>query len=583
MANRIARWPAAVAAVIAIVAALPTLVASPRVAIAMPCTTSILGPNDPDYAPAELAPGTGLTFNVEDWYLFDCIPQSTPKATDPEGSSGMFFNQAWAKYGFGRSDLIVAYIEGGINWRQTETADLRRKAYLNCGELPAPERADGSTVAGSSPGCLEPGKSYDLDGDGVLTPDDYANDPRVARPFIHQGTAGGITSEDLIVAFSDGVDNDHNGYVDDISGWNFHRDTNDPQTDNSAYEHPDGESAQFVAEANNGLLGVGVCPNCRLLSIKAGDEAIDRPDRVAEAIAFAADSGAKVIDVTESSIAEAPVLAAAIDYAYQHGAVLVWASNDFESADHTDGMRFAHVWPGNSIVSDRSNRSGTSSPGDAKAQTFRSRSSLTSYGPHNLFSVPNDDGSTSTGTPTLAGVAAMVVSAGLDASQSRRDRLAARAQRGRAGRARDGLADRLPALQARLFRRRKGRRVQYPVRLRAAQRAQRDGGGSRQCDSTDRRYPVARLVCGNRSHDNGHAAGEFRRRRAAIVVLQLAASVRDRTPAARQKFPAASQPDRERPRRPSRRRWRSRKFPNRSGPELTTRRPRPGFRSSNTT
>ena len=316
---------------VAILAVLATLMASPRSAIAMRCTTSILGPNDPDYAPAELAPGTGLTFNAEYWYLFDCIPQSTPKAVDPEGSSGMFFNQAWAKYGFGRSDLIVAYIEGGINWRETETADLRRKAYLNCGELPAPERADGSTLAGNSPGCLEPAKSYDLDGDGVLTPDDYANDPRVARPFIHQATAGGITSEDLIVAFSDGVDNDHNGYVDDISGWNFHRDTNDPQTDNSAYSHPDGESAQFVAEANNGLLGVGVCPNCRLLSIKAGDEAIDRPDRVAEAIAFAADSGAKVIDVTDASIAEAPVLAAAIDYAYQHGAVLVWASNDFES------------------------------------------------------------------------------------------------------------------------------------------------------------------------------------------------------------------------------------------------------------
>ena len=414
MTVRITRWPAAATAILT---ALVTL-AAPRIAIAMPCTASILGPNDPDYAPAELAPGTGLSFNSEEWYLFDCLPQSAPKATDPEGSSGMFFNEAWAKYGMGRSDLIVAYIEGGINWRQTVTADLRRKAYLNCGELPAPERADGSTVAGNSPGCLEPNNLYDLDGDGVLTPDDYANDPRVAQPFIHQATAGGITSEDLIVAFSDGVDNDHNGYVDDISGWNFHRDTNDPQTDNSAYAHPDDESAQLAAEANNDLLGAGVCPNCRLLSIKAGDEAIDRPDRVAEAIAFAADSGAKVIDVTDSSIALAPVLQAAIDYAYENGAVVVWASNDFESADHTDGMRYAHVWPGNSIVSDQSNRGGSSSTDDAKAQTFRSRSSLTSYGPHNLFSVPNDDGSTSTGTPTLAGVAAMVVSAGLDAAQS---------------------------------------------------------------------------------------------------------------------------------------------------------------------
>src|SRR5205807_7701569 len=42
-------------------------------------------------------------------------------------------------------------------------------------------------------------------------------------------------------------------------------------------------------------------------------------------------------------------------------------------------------------------------------------SSLTSYGPHALFSVPNTDGSTSTGTPTQAGVAALVVSEGLNA------------------------------------------------------------------------------------------------------------------------------------------------------------------------
>ena len=81
-------------------------------------------------------------------------------------------------------------------------------------------------------------------------------------------------------------------------------------------------------------------------------------------------------------------------------------------------MGLSHVWPGNSLVSDQSNRSGISSPSDLTATTFRSRSSLTSYGPHSLFSVPNEDGSTSTGTPTVAGVAAMVVSAGLDAVEA---------------------------------------------------------------------------------------------------------------------------------------------------------------------
>jgi hypothetical protein len=394
------------------IAALPESMTS--AADGNPCTTAISGPNDPSYAPAERNPLEGLTFNAEQWHLFDCIPQSAPVATDPENASGMSVNKAWAAFGMGRSDVLVAYIEGGVNWRLNSSTDIRRKAYLNCGELPAPENASGSTMPGHSPGCLEPKNSYDLDGDGVLTVDDYANDPRIARPFLHPD-AGGITAEDLIVAFSDGKDNDHNGFVDDISGWNFHRDTNDPQTDQSTYGHSDGESAQAIAEANNNFAGAGICPNCRLLMVKAGDEAIDRPDRVAEAIAFAVDSGARVIDVTDSTLGQSPAIIGAVEYAYEHGVVVVWASNDFESADHTEGMALSHVWPGNSLVSDQSNRSGTSSPNDLAATTFRSRSSLTSYGPHSLFSAPNGDGSTSTGTPTQAGVAAMVVSAGLDA------------------------------------------------------------------------------------------------------------------------------------------------------------------------
>jgi hypothetical protein len=394
------------------VAALPQTLTS--AADGNPCNSSISGPNDPDYARAERNPLSGFTFNAEQWGLYDCIPQSAPVATDPEGASGMSVNKAWASFGTGRSDVVVTYIEGGVNWRINSSKDIRRKAYLNCGELPAPEKADGTTVAGHSPGCMQSNKSYDLDGDGVLTVDDYANDPRVARPLLHPD-AGGITAEDLIVAFSDGKDNDHNGFVDDISGWNFHRDTNDPQTDQSTYGHSDGESAQAVAEANNNFAGAGICPNCRLLMVKAGDEAIDRPDRVAEAIAFAVDSGSKVIDVTVSALGQSPALVGAVEYAYEHGAVVVWASNDFESADHTEGMTLPHVWPGNSLVSDQSNRSGSSSPNDLAATTFRSRSSLTSYGPHSLFSAPNGDGSTSTGTPTVAGVAAMVVSAGLDA------------------------------------------------------------------------------------------------------------------------------------------------------------------------
>src|SRR5439155_25242084 len=74
---------------------------------------------------------------------------------------------------------------------------------------------------------------------------------------------------------------------------------------------------------------------------------------------------------------------------------------------------------GNSIVGDQSTR-GQQSPSVLANRTYRSRSTLTSFGPHALFSVPNNDGSTSTGTPTQAGVAALVIAAGLDAVQAGR-------------------------------------------------------------------------------------------------------------------------------------------------------------------
>jgi hypothetical protein len=329
----------------------------------------------------------------------------------------MSVNRAWANYGMGH--VIVAYMEGGVNWKLGDSNDLRDRAYLNTGELPYPEDAEGHTHG-----------TYDLNSDGAVNVEDYAQDPRVGRA---NPQAGGITPEDLIIAFghcqivehligamgcppSGSFDNDQDGYPNDISGWNFHRDTNDPQTDNTIYHHADGESEALVATANNHFGGVGVCPGCQLLSVKMGDEAIDRPDRVAEGIVFAVKAGAKVIDVTSASLGQTPSMLGAVEYAYHHGVVIAWASNDFESADHTEGMRYPHVWPGNSVVSDESNRNGESMPGDLNATTFRSRSTLTSYGAHALFSVPTTDGSTSTGIPTTAGVAALVASAGEDAA-----------------------------------------------------------------------------------------------------------------------------------------------------------------------
>ncbi len=97
----------------------------------------------------------------------------------------------------------------------------------------------------------------------------------------------------------------------------------------------------------------------------------------------------------------------AVNYAYNHGVLLSLDSNDFDSTDHTDGMLFAHVFPGNSLDED------IGSPGANEDTTFRARSNVTSWGTHNLFSV--EGVYTSGATPSMAGVLAMVQSAALNA------------------------------------------------------------------------------------------------------------------------------------------------------------------------
>jgi hypothetical protein len=372
-------------------------------------------PNDPEYAPAESNPLSSC-INSEQWYLYSFIPRCTPRAHDPQNSSGMFVDQAWKHFTVGLPSVTIAYIEGGPNWRldPSDTAELSTRTHLNTGELPYPERANGRSCA-----------RYDCNRDGQVNVSDYSQDPRVHRPYVN----GALTPEDLIVAFghcridrhSHGIrfcaaghhyDNDGNGYANDISGWNFSRDNNDPATEDSTYNHSDQEAENAAAETDNGILQAGVCPRCTLLFVKAGDEALDRTDRTAQAIYFAVDSGASVIDDTVGELGYSRLERAALEYAWRKGVVVVMASNDFDSADHQAGMFWPHVWPGNGIVSNGSGTASQATGSERLATTFRERSNLTSFGPHALFVVPSIGGSTSEATPITAAVAGLVASYG---------------------------------------------------------------------------------------------------------------------------------------------------------------------------
>jgi hypothetical protein len=350
-------------------------------------------PNDPGYS--------GQT------YLFDHIPSTSPLAHDPEGSSGMWVDRAWRDYTAGTPDTVIAYVEGGINWHDASALDLVNKVYLNRGELPVP--CAGSPCTTRFGATLA---DYDVNHDGAFNVRDYAGDPRVTD----QNGNGYVDAEDLIALFSDHTDRDHNGYVDDISGWDFYNRQNDPSTLDAAYTHANSQMRQAAAEVNNGYLGAGVCPRCMILPVKAGAEALDRTDDLAQAWLFAADSGAAVIVSVTADLGYSTFMKQAINSIWRRGVVMVEASNDFDSTDHQGGMYWPHVLPGNGLVADTEGLPN----GAALATTFRERSNYTSWGTHNMFSVATSGGTTSESTPTVGGVAALVMAYGKVAAQQHR-------------------------------------------------------------------------------------------------------------------------------------------------------------------
>ncbi len=188
-------------------------------------------PNDPGY-PTQ-------------WNLWSWLPaqtSGTPAYLDADralGASGIHVDVGWT-HTIGRPDVIIAVVDSGIEW---EEPDLANKAYLNAGELTGALKPKGpGGVACGGTGNLA---GYDCNGDGVFSVADYLDDPRISPAVMAPSCPGGMTiqgdvngncildPEDFIQSpvFSDGIDDDANGYIDDIAGWDFFRNDNDPYDD----------------------------------------------------------------------------------------------------------------------------------------------------------------------------------------------------------------------------------------------------------------------------------------------------------------------------------------------------------------
>lgn len=126
-----------------------------------------------------------------------------------------------------------------------------------------------------------------------------------------------------------GIDDDGNGFVDDIYGYNFQGKTNDPMDDHGHGTHCAGTIA---AVGNNNLGVIGVAPKARVMAVKGlSASGSGTTADLTNGIRYAADMGADVISNSWGSRSRRPsdpVSEEAVDYAYAKGCVVVFAAGN---------------------------------------------------------------------------------------------------------------------------------------------------------------------------------------------------------------------------------------------------------------
>jgi hypothetical protein len=311
----------------------------------------------------------------------------------------------------GRPDVTIAVLDSGIKWNDPGAMEnLRRKVRLNRGELPVPLHDLATAI--SDPGqndCTTFKNLYDANGDGVVNVDDYACDSRVANVVENDsrrvGPPGVLVPEDLIIAFSDGSDDDGNGFVDDIAGWDFFDNDNDP-FDDVQYGHGTGEAQDSNAEANNGG-DLGTCPDCMVLPLRVGESFIADDNHFAEAALYATDNNVQVIQEALGTINNSSLARSAVDYAYRHGTTVIASAAD-EAAQHNNWpSSLPHVIQVNSV---------RDTPVPSPNKSYLAFNGCTNFNVKVTLAIPSTSCS-SNATGNGAGMAGLIYSAAYTAFQ----------------------------------------------------------------------------------------------------------------------------------------------------------------------
>ncbi len=340
-------------------------------------------PDRPDLCPSDLE---------EQWNLISYVAEEyrdTVREEEHAIGSGLGADRAWRTC-TGRTDVLVAVLDSGIKWDKDRLID---KHWLNVGELPLPRLEDGSEA-----------ESHDVDGNGVVNIRDWDLDPTIDITAGVDSADDMLDPSDLIHSLSDGVDDDGNGFVDDIAGWDFMWNDNDPY-DDTRYGHGTGESEDSCEGGEDGH-DVGVCPNCMIVNLRVSDSFLADGTSFGAAVLYAVEIGAEVVQEALGTVNNAAFVQDAIDHAWDSDVLVVGSAAD-ETAYHQNypGVN-RHTLYVHAIRYDTDSRE--------DATTFLSYSNCTNHGARLDLSAPSVTCS-SGATGVSSGVAGLLYSAAIEA------------------------------------------------------------------------------------------------------------------------------------------------------------------------
>lgn len=168
-------------------------------------------------------------------------------ATTRKNAFGSQAGEAWAKGAIGSTKVVVGVVDTGIAYTH---ADLFQNVWLNQREIPISFR---SSLA-------------DVDGDALITFRDLNSTLNAA--FVKDLNGNGrIDAGDLLndIRWENGVDEDGNGYRDDLIGWDFVNNDNDPFDDHGHGTHVSGT---IGAKGGNGTGVAGVAWDVQIVGLK---------------------------------------------------------------------------------------------------------------------------------------------------------------------------------------------------------------------------------------------------------------------------------------------------------------------------